>query len=200
MLSWKAYALFIGAVTANAWLVTSLSHIPALAAFAATLGGTLSGALGFQVLARIGAWAKQTSSAGRKVEKGPFAPELLRVWSQSQVKHCDLTRDGRNIRKDAWLQLQHRLTLAIHLKSPACYTAVADAVVDHVLTFPEVQIDHLLAREFQRIMDLRFDQSDYWLLKGSVNSAAMQHKVDRYHACEILDKITRGCPSMSEKD
>lgn len=190
MLSWKAYALFIGAVTANAWLVTSLSHIPALAAFAATLGGTLSGALGFQVLARIGAWAKQTSSAGRKVQKGPFAPELLRVWNQSQVKHCDLTRDGRNIRKDAWLQLQHRLCLAIHLPSPACYTAVAEAIVDHILTFPEVHIDPLLAREFRRIMDLRFDESEYWLLIASVNSAAIQYEVNPYQAKDILNQIS----------
>ncbi len=189
MLSWKAYALFIGAVTANAWLVTSLSHIPALAAFAATLGGTLSGALGFQVLARIGAWAKQTSSAGRKVQKGPFAPELLRVWNQSQVKHCDLTRDGRNIRKDAWLQLQHRLCLAIHLPSPGCYTAVAEAIVDHIMTFPEVHIDPLLAREFRRIMDLRFDESEYWLLTASVNSAAIQYEVNPYQAKDILNQI-----------
>lgn len=188
-ISWKAYVLFVGAVVANAWLVTSLSHIPALAAFAATLGGTLAGALGFQVLARVSAWAKQTSSAGGTVDKGPFAPHLMRVWSRSQVRHCDLTRDGRNIRKDAWLQLHHRFCVSLHLPSPASYNAVAEAIVDHLLTFPEVPIDDLMAREFRRILALRFDASDYWIIVACLNSSVTRHGLNTLEAKSILNQI-----------
>lgn len=155
--SYKAYALFFIAVGTNAYIVSSLSHIPALAAFAATLGGTLAGALGFQVLARLQAWAKQTSCVGKKIDKGPFAPHLLNIWSGSQRLHCDLTRDGRNIRKDAWLQLQPRLIIACCFKEEKAYEALADAIIDHVVTFPEVPIDDLLAREFKRILDGNFE-------------------------------------------
>jgi hypothetical protein len=129
-----------------------------MSAFVATLGGTLSGALGFQVLARLQAWAKQLSSNGGslKTEQIPFNAHCLDIWRISQQVKNDLSRDGRNIRKDAWLQLNARFEKALTLPDPDAYEALADALVDHRQTFGEVALDFWLVREFHRNLKVRF--------------------------------------------
>lgn len=158
-----AYALLLGAVSVNAWIVTKLSTHPPLAAFAATLGGTLAGALGFQVLARLQAWAKQLSSNGGslRTEQIPFNSCALDIWRRSQQLKSDLPRDGRNIRKDAWLQLGPRFDRALALSdSRDAHEAVADAIIDHRQTYGEVFVDFWLAREFHRNLKVRFANED----------------------------------------
>jgi len=179
-LSLKAYALLVGAVGLNAWLVTSLSGIPALAAFAATLGGTLSGALGFQVLARLQAWAKQVSSSrGTTREALPFAPQLTAIWARSQALRCDLARDGRNIRKDAWLQLWHRFYAVQAMGDGDAHDAIAEALIDHFLTFSEVEIDPRLGKELGRLYGLRFHTAeDSERIRAAIDRAAPEAGLD----------------------
>lgn len=153
----RSWLLLILAVGGNALLVAHLSSIPALAAFAATLGGTLSGALGFQVLARLQAWAKRWGSRDAPIPDNPGHGMLRKVWARSQMMHCDLTRDGRNIRKDAWLQLHGRFALALHLPDPDASEAIVDALEDHLETFPEVDLDPRLCRELRRFITLRWE-------------------------------------------
>ena len=188
----RAYALLVMAVGLNAWLVTSLSGIPALAAFAATLGGTLSGALGFQVLARLQAWAKQVSS-GRAVtrEDRPFAQALLAIWGRSQKVYCDLTREGRNVRKDAWLQLHGRFRVALALPDDPAIEAIADALIDHRLTFAEVAIDPILGREFGRLLEPRFGPYKGAILR-TMDDLAAAHGIDSRGNSAILGAIFGG--------
>lgn len=154
-----AYGLLLGSVGMNAYLVTILSHLPAMAAFVATLGGTLSAALGFQVLARLQAWAKQLSSNGGslRTEQIPFNAQALDIWRRSQQVKSDLPRDGRNIRKDAWLQLHPRFEKALSFQNDHdAIEAIADAIIDHRQSFGEVTIDFWLSREFARNLKDRF--------------------------------------------
>ena len=189
----RAYALLVGAVGLNAWLVTSLSGIPSLAAFAATLGGTLSGALGFQVLARLQAWAKRMSSAGKPVSRAdqPFADTLLGTWARSQTGHCDLTRDGRNIRKDAWLQLHGRFSTALTLLDNRAIDAIADALIDHRLTFGEVEIDPILGREFGRLLGARFGASKRAIL-AAMDTLAKTHGLNPEANAALVEAILGG--------
>jgi hypothetical protein len=113
------------------------------------------------VLARLQAWAKQVSSAaGVSREVVPFAPELTAIWARSQALRCDLARDGRNIRKDAWLQLWHRFYAVQAMGDGDAHDAIAEALLDHILTFPEVEIDSRLAKELGRLYAMRFHTAE----------------------------------------
>lgn len=191
-LTFMAYGLLLGSVIVNAYLVTLLSNTPAMSAFVATLGGTLSGALGFQVLARLQAWAKQLSSNGGslKTEQIPFNTHCLDIWRRSQQVKSDLPRDGRNIRKDAWLQLNARFEKALVLPDQDAYEAIADAIVDHRQTFGEVSIDFWLAREFHRNMKARFSNDQAMqAIKKSIRETSPIHGLSVEQLDRVVDQI-----------
>lgn len=192
MKNFKAYALLIAAVSLNAWLVTMLRDQPALAAFAATLGGTLAGALGFQVLAKISAWAKRVSfSDGLGPDThGPYANELKTIWATSQRVQCDLTKDGRNIRKDAWIQLHGRFTTALSLPDVLAYAHIADGLVDHLLTFAEVPLDPVLVREFSRMLGPRFgNEMGMWGISQAIERSCRGTRLRPFEVKRLLEQI-----------
>lgn len=190
-----AYVLLFGSVAVNALVVTKLSSYPPLAAFAATFGGTLAAALGYQVLARLQAWAKQLSSNGGavKTEAIPLNTPCLDIWRRSQQMKNDLQRDGRNIRKDAWLQLHPRFEKALALASDqdAC-EAVADALVDHRQSYGEVRIDPFLAREFHRNLKERFaNESCYHAIVAAAKATEPLHGLPHADVQKLIDDILR---------
>jgi len=194
-LTLMAYGLLLGSVCVNAYLVTLVSDVPAMSAFVATLGGTLSGALGFQVLARLQAWAKQLSSNGGslKTEQIPFNTHCLDIWRISQQVKNDLSRDGRNIRKDAWLQLNARFEKALTLSDADAYEALADALVDHRQTFGEVTLDFWLVREFHRNLKVRFCTPEATeAVKKSLRDTAPIHGLPLDQMERMVDQIFLG--------
>jgi len=192
-LTLMAYTLLLGSVGVNAYLVTLLSDVPGLSAFVATLGGTLSGALGFQVLARLGAWAKQLSSnGGTKKEQIPFDSHALDIWRRSQQVKSDLPRDGRNIRKDSWLQLHARFEKAILLPDEDAVEAIADAIIDHRQSFSEVSLDFWLAREFYRNLSARFaNEESITAIKAIMRETAPIHCLPVEDLDRLVDQILR---------
>lgn len=189
-----AYGFLLGAVGMNAFVVTRLAGFPSLATFAATFGGTLAGALGFQVIARLQAWAKQISSNGAfKTEQIPFNTHAFDIWRRSQQLKSDLPRDGRNIRKDSWLQLHPRLEKALVLPLERdALEAVADALVDHRQTYGEVQIDFWLAREFHRNLKQRFsNETSYQAIRRVFRETHGRHGLPLEDLDRMLDAILR---------
>lgn len=194
-LTLPAYAFLLGAVGLNACVVTHLSGFPALAAFAATFGGTVAGALGYQVLARVQAWAKQISSNGGslRTEQIPFNGTALDIWRRSQQMKSDLPRDGRNIRKDSWLQLHPRLEKAIafeHIDDGI--EAIADALIDHRQSYGEVCFDYWLVREFHRNLKRRFgNERCYEAIRRVFRETAPRHGLPLNDLDRMLTALLR---------
>jgi hypothetical protein len=192
-LTLMSYTLLLGSIAVNAYLVTLLSDVPAMSAFVATLGGTLSGALGFQVLARLQAWAKQLSSrGGSQKTQIPFDSHALDIWRKSQQVKSDLPRDGRNIRKDSWLQLHARFEKANQLPDQDAVEAIADAIIDHRQSFSEVSLDVWLAREFYRNLKPRFANDEKIAeIKEILSLTAPIHGLPIEDLYKICDQILR---------
>ena len=193
-LTLMAYGLLLGSVGVNAYLVTLFSRIPAMSAFIATLGGTLAGALGFQVLARLQAWAKQLSSNGGslKIEEIPFDALALEIWRRSQQMKSDLPRDGRNIRKDSWLQLHARFEKALVLEHDIGCEAIADALIDHRQSFGEVPLDFWLCREFYRNLKHQFgDDPSIDKIKSIFRETAPIHQLPLVELDRLADQVLR---------